>query len=88
MESLIIIVNSGSAPIFGWVDNNLGNYLVLGKAIHETPLYNHTNSQYHFRDVYVWHAWLKNNTKGLFEYISENVFVDGGAKLQNLRRIE
>ena len=48
-----IIVHSGSAPIFGWVDNNLGNYLVLGKAIHETPLYNHTNSQYHFRDVYV-----------------------------------
>lgn len=83
-----IIVHSGSAPIYGWINNRLGDYLVLGKAIHETPFDNHTNSQYHFRDVYVWHAWLKNNTQNLFKYISEDVFVDGGAELKNLRRIE
>ena len=84
-----IIVHSGSAPIYGWIDNKLGNYLELGEAIHETPLDNHEKSQYHFRDVYVWHAWLKNNTFGLFQYTSEAVHIIGEEKeTRNLRRID
>lgn len=59
-----ILKHSGSAPIEGWVECISGSY-TIGQAIHVRAINSHYHAEQHYRDNYVWHAWLKNNLEYL-----------------------
>ena len=57
-----LLTHSGSAPIKGWVNNGLEGYDKISDAIHKYAIDKHDYAEIHYRDNYVWHAWLKINT--------------------------
>ena len=58
--SLRILTHSGSAPIEGWINCISGNN-TISEAIHDRAINSRSHAEQHFRDNYVWHAWLRNN---------------------------
>ena len=63
IKNLIIgLTHSGSAPIEGWIECISGDY-TIGQAIHVRAINSHSHAEQHFRDNYVWHAWLNNNSE-------------------------
>lgn len=61
---LNILTHSGSAPETGWIPNTLST-VNISNAIHKYAIDKHFDAQEHYRDNYVWHAWLRNNTENL-----------------------
>ena len=57
-----ILTHSGSAPILGWIGNRLST-VNISEAIHKMAISSHKHAEQHYRDNYVWHAWLRNNSE-------------------------
>lgn len=69
LSSFTILTHSGSAPVKGWINNGLGGYNKIADAIHKYAVDKHEYAAIHYRDNYLWHAWLKINTNNFkFNY--------------------
>lgn len=77
-----ILRHSGCAPILGWIDNRLST-VNISDAIHQKAIESHNDAREHYRDNYVWHAWLRNNS----EYFTFNHDVSIQTGLPILNRV-